>query len=116
MTSCMRLRQRTSVDLPQPDGPITAVMDCGGMCSETSRMACRLPYQAERPCTSMARDGAPPLRELVMTFLPREACYNRARDANQRVSALNTAITAINTSAPPQAFVCQSSYGDSAYA
>ena len=29
ISSCMRLMQRTSVDLPQPDGPIIAVTSLG---------------------------------------------------------------------------------------
>ena len=31
MTSCMRLSDRRKVDLPQPDGPISAVTDLGSM-------------------------------------------------------------------------------------
>ena len=31
MTSCIRLRVRRTVDLPQPDGPMKAVTARGGM-------------------------------------------------------------------------------------
>ena len=41
----MRLMQRSSVLLPQPEGPIRAVTRLLGMSSETSPMACFLPYQ-----------------------------------------------------------------------
>src|ERR687885_1131487 len=51
-TSCMRLRQRRSVLLPHPDGPMMGVMRRGGMLSETSSMAFRSPYQALSPRTS----------------------------------------------------------------
>src|SRR5678815_4859826 len=40
--SCMRLRQRSMVDLPQPDGPITAVTDLFGKSSVTF-LSTRLP-------------------------------------------------------------------------
>src|SRR5882672_10881009 len=48
ISSWRRLRQRTSVDLPQPDGPMSAVTWLGSTESEMSSMASRLPYQAER--------------------------------------------------------------------
>ena len=35
----MRLRQRISVDLPQPEGPISAVISCLPMSKETPRTA-----------------------------------------------------------------------------
>src|SRR5262245_45679891 len=37
--SCMRLRQRSSVDLPQPDGPMTAVTSRSRNVIETPRTA-----------------------------------------------------------------------------
>jgi hypothetical protein len=37
--SCIRLRQRSSVDLPQPDGPMIAVTSFCGKVSATSRTA-----------------------------------------------------------------------------
>jgi hypothetical protein len=39
----MRLMQRTSVDLPQPDGPIMAVTRLASKFSETPRTACVSP-------------------------------------------------------------------------
>src|SRR5258705_11347119 len=53
MTSCMRLRVRMNVDLPQPDGPMSAVTCLGSSESVTPSMAFVLPYQAERSVTSM---------------------------------------------------------------
>src|SRR5882757_9096438 len=47
-SSWRRLRQRTSVDLPDPEGPISAVTWLGSTASEMSSIASRLPYQAER--------------------------------------------------------------------
>ena len=44
----MRLRQRSSVDLPQPDGPMYAVTRCFGTDMDTSRSACLAPYQSDR--------------------------------------------------------------------
>src|SRR6266545_3338964 len=52
-TSCMRLRQRTSVLLPQPEGPMIAVTWQSGMSSVTPRIACVFPYQAESSSTLM---------------------------------------------------------------
>ncbi len=40
----MRFRQRSSVDLPHPDGPMSAVTACGGMCRFTPASAVSLPY------------------------------------------------------------------------
>src|SRR5260370_40272568 len=48
ISSWRRLRQRTSVDLPQPDGPISAVTWFGSTDSDMSSMASLLPYHAER--------------------------------------------------------------------
>src|SRR5258708_36703863 len=55
IVSCMRLRQRSSVDLPQPDGPMIAVTSFGGTSSVTSRTACVSPKYAFNPnvCTAM---------------------------------------------------------------
>src|SRR5687767_10601725 len=49
MVSCMRLRQRRRVDLPQPEGPMIAVTWRSGASNETPRTACVLPNQASRP-------------------------------------------------------------------
>src|SRR5262245_53491449 len=43
--SFMRLRQRRNVDLPQPEGPIRAVIEPRGTFNETSNKACLDPYQ-----------------------------------------------------------------------
>jgi hypothetical protein len=39
ISSCMRLMQRTSVDLPHPDGPIMAVTSLGAYSSDTPLIA-----------------------------------------------------------------------------
>jgi hypothetical protein len=43
MRSFMRLKQRSSVDLPQPDGPMKAVTCLRGIFIETSNSACLAP-------------------------------------------------------------------------
>src|SRR6266536_594866 len=53
-SSCMRLRQRTKVDLPHPEGPIIAVTVWGSTERLISKSACLRPYQASRCCTSKA--------------------------------------------------------------
>ncbi len=43
MTSCMRLMLRSTVDLPQPDGPMKAVTDFGSMARSTPSTALKSP-------------------------------------------------------------------------
>ena len=43
MTSCMRLRERSTVDFPQPDGPMNAVTDFGSTERFTPSTALNLP-------------------------------------------------------------------------
>ena len=43
MTSCMRLRERSTVDLPQPDGPMKAVTERALMCMLTPSTARKSP-------------------------------------------------------------------------
>src|SRR6266700_2186421 len=53
-SSCIRVRQRTKVDLPHPGGPIIAVTVCGSTERLISKSACFRPYQASRCCTVKA--------------------------------------------------------------
>ncbi len=48
----MRLRMRKNVDLPQPDGPISAVTLPGSMVSETRSSTLCVPNHAEMPRAS----------------------------------------------------------------
>src|SRR6266849_3302227 len=48
VSSCMRFRQRSSVLLPQPEGPMIAVTVCAGNRSDTSRTARCCPNSAVR--------------------------------------------------------------------
>src|SRR5258708_39533109 len=58
-SSCMRLRQRRNVVLPQPEGPITAVTVCAGNRSDTSFTTARRPYRAvSRTASSCNRASA----------------------------------------------------------
>src|SRR5262245_22683202 len=52
MRSFIRLRQRSNVLLPHPDGPMYAVMRCLGTAIETSLSACLAPYQKLTPSIS----------------------------------------------------------------
>ena len=49
ISSCMRLMQRTTVDLPEPEGPISAVTRLGAKSMVKSLMLWWSPYQAFRP-------------------------------------------------------------------
>ncbi len=53
ISSFMRLRQRSSVLLPQPEGPMKAVTSLGRICSEMSFSASLSPYQKYRLRTSI---------------------------------------------------------------
>ena len=62
-SSCIRLRMRRNVDLPQPDGPISDVICPGGMSSDTLSSTLWSPNQAEmlratRPARSVDAAGA----------------------------------------------------------
>src|SRR6185312_2128910 len=52
--SCMRLRQRSSVDLPQPDGPMIAVTSPVGTAKVTSRTTRDEPKYASSDSTPIA--------------------------------------------------------------
>src|SRR5947209_6581341 len=52
MTSCMRFKDRRNVDLPHPDGPMSAVTCLGSTVMVTSARAWKVPNQALRPSTS----------------------------------------------------------------
>src|SRR5215208_5561052 len=57
--SCMRFWQRSSVLLPHPDGPMTAVTSWSATARETSRTACADPkYALSASTASRGRDGA----------------------------------------------------------
>ena len=55
--SFMRLKQRSSVLLPQPDGPIKAVILLRGMSIGDVLERQAEPYQTERPARGSARSG-----------------------------------------------------------
>src|SRR3954454_1206888 len=56
--SCIRLRQRRKVDLPHPDGPMTAVTVRSVRSTDTPRTACTTPKNASRRSMAMRVDGA----------------------------------------------------------
>src|SRR5579859_7105590 len=51
--SCMRLRQRRKLDLPQPDGPMMAVIDRSWNVTDTLLTPTMSPNRASRPSTRM---------------------------------------------------------------
>src|SRR6478609_8836753 len=57
--SCMRLRQRRSVDLPQPDGPMIAVTCPAGTPNDTSRTTRAAPKYASRDSAAKQGDASP---------------------------------------------------------
>src|ERR1051326_2573021 len=56
-SSCIRLRIRRNVDLPQPDGPMSAVIWPGGMRSDTRSSTLRSPNQADSDRASNSANG-----------------------------------------------------------
>src|SRR3954464_14844459 len=56
--SCIRLRQRRKVDLPHPDGPMTAVTVRSVRSTDTPRTACTAPKNASRRSMAMRDIGA----------------------------------------------------------
>src|SRR3990172_1393153 len=77
--SFMRLRQRSSVDLPQPDGPMYAVTRCYGTDMDTSRSACLAPYQSDR--CSISTIGA--------SMIPEASAWGLRLPATLTVSAMS---------------------------
>src|SRR5690242_8377122 len=69
-TSCIRLRQRRKVDLPQPDGPISAVICRGATSRLMLSSALNAPYQAFRLLTASA-DGPPTSGACVSSIVGR---------------------------------------------
>ena len=63
LVSCMRFRQRTKVDLPQPEGPISAVAWFAGMFRLMFCSVWLVPYHAFRSDTSMPTPTSLPLSE-----------------------------------------------------
>src|SRR5690242_7610983 len=55
--SCIRFRQRTKVDLPQPDGPMIAVTDRSRRSTDTCRTAWSAPKYASSSATAIRVAG-----------------------------------------------------------
>src|SRR5215204_1033179 len=58
IVSCIRLRQRSRVDFPQPEGPMIAVTPLARKPSDTSRTALVAPKNAESPRVRIASAGS----------------------------------------------------------
>src|SRR6266446_3728325 len=89
--SCIRFRQRMSVDLPHPEGPMIAVAACSAIASSTPWSACVAPNQASRWRTSsFVRVGATVIaaRAVPSSYHPEattgEDAYAEAREPDQR--------------------------------
>src|SRR5215210_5886223 len=63
--SCILFRQRRSVDLPQPEGPMIAVTSCCAIDAEMFRMAPRSPNQADRFSVRMHVFCAPSMADTI---------------------------------------------------
>src|SRR6478735_2129813 len=80
-SSCIRLRIRRNVDLPQPDGPISAVMPPAGMVRETRSRTLWSPNHAVMSFARSSASGAAGTGGRVvvssiaalMSFVPRRA-------------------------------------------
>src|SRR6476661_7272276 len=57
--SLSRLIERRKVDLPQPEGPMSAVTERGGTASEILWSACFFPYQNENSFASIEPIDSP---------------------------------------------------------
>src|SRR6266576_1079787 len=66
-TSCMRFSERRNVDLPQPEGPMSAVTCLGSTVMLTSASAWNAPNQALRPSTSMRLAMCGPWSDKLVT-------------------------------------------------
>src|SRR3954468_5048319 len=104
MTSCMRLSERRNVDLPQPDGPMSAVTVLGSIVSDTSCTATFAPYEAVRFSTS---------NRLAMR--PTPYLVSALRRESNRAATYTTITTAISVNAPAQARSIAVWYADSAW-
>src|SRR4051812_12576282 len=105
ITSCMRLSDRKSVDLPQPDGPMNAVTVFGSMVSETSLTATFVPYEAVRFSTSN-RFAIPS---------PHPYLGSALRRASNRAATYTMITTAMSVKAPAHARSMAVWYADSAW-
>src|ERR1700733_11197107 len=99
----MRFRQRTKVDLPHPEGPITAVARLAGASMSMSYKAWVLPNQAFNFSTLMPT----PIGQFAPLSIPRPAAMRTALTA--------VTIKMIRISAPAHACRCHSSKGEMAY-
>src|SRR5688572_29899601 len=66
IVSFIRLIERRNVDFPQPDGPISAVIERGDIARSMSYSACFFPYQNEKARASTA--GASELGAVTRIF------------------------------------------------
>src|SRR5918999_1864970 len=79
IVSCMRFRQRSRVDFPQPDGPMIAVTWRSCASSETPRIACVGPNHASSPTVRMvgATAAAPLTRSVSAAAIARAGDVTR---------------------------------------
>ena len=96
LVSCMRLRQRTNVDLPQPEGPISAVAWFARNVQAHIVKRVHLPIP-----------GIQILDANVDTHLI--SSLERAAIREKRTNVTETIIITISTSAPAHASRCHSS-------
>src|SRR5829696_5342327 len=83
-SSCIRFSVRRKVDLPQPDGPISACTRLGAKLSDTDFTAVNLPYRADslsvtmRGCRAVSDSGRGATARLkVSSAIEAEATYGK---------------------------------------
>src|SRR3954447_15391397 len=84
-SSCIRFKARRKVDLPHPEGPISAWTRLGAKVSDTDFTAVNLPYMADslsvtlRGCRAMSCSGRGGTARLkVSSAIEAEAAYGKA--------------------------------------
>src|SRR5208282_3815283 len=126
--SCMRSRVRSSVDLPQPDGPMRAVTLLVAMPKLMSKRVCLAPYQKLTLEIVIRMSAGAEFSRLaaVVTggvIFTDTACLTKAfmnyylgtempRDRMARATIFMTRIKARRTRPAAHAWRCQSSYGE----
>src|SRR6266699_1222460 len=116
--SCMRLRVRRSVDLPQPEGPMSAVTLFVAIPRLTSERVMRMvrPEDVSRAAALVTIGGKLTDKDgLTVACIDQDLGTATPRERMARATMLMTRIKPSKTSPAAHAWRCQSSYGARAY-